>query len=290
LKNIAGSKSDVSYLLQQNTVICVNNNQNVKPGDIVAKIPKESARTKDITGGLPRVIELFEARKYKDSAIVSDISGIVEYGQDYKAKRSIIVRDKNDATIFAEYIISKDKQLLAYEGDFIERGEQLTDGPINPHDILRTQGVQTLANYMINEVQDVYKLQGVVINDKHIEVILRQMLQKVEIVDSASSEYIVGDIINKIEVYDANIKLDKEKKDTIKYDLYLQSITRASLQTQSFISSASFQETTKILTDSALMSRVDKLEGLKENIIVGRLIPAGTGFLLRKYKEQQKAK
>lgn len=290
LKNVTGSKSDVSYLLQQNTVICVNNSQNVKPGDIIAKIPKESARTKDITGGLPRVIELFEARKYKDSAIVSDISGIVEYGQDYKAKRSIIVRDKNDSTIFAEYVIPKDKQLLAYEGDFIEKGEQLTDGPINPHDILRTKGVQSLANYMINEVQDVYKLQGVVINDKHIEVILRQMLQKVEIIDSASSEYIVGDIVDKIEVYEANAKLEKEKKDTIKYDLYLQSITRASLQTQSFISSASFQETTKILTDSALMSRVDKLEGLKENIIVGRLIPAGTGFLLRKYKEQQKAK
>ncbi len=286
-KGSANAKSDVSYILQPNTLISVNNSQIINPGDIIAKIPKESTRTKDITGGLPRVIELFEARKFKDSAIFSDISGIVEYGQDYKSKRSIIIRSKEDKTMFAEYVVTKDKQLLVYEGDYIEKGEQISEGSVNPHDILRTKGVQALANHIINEVQDVYKLQGVLINDKHIEVILKQMLQKVEIKDSGDSDYIQGDIVDRLEVDASNIKLAKENKQLITYDLYLQSITRASLQTQSFISSASFQETTKILTDSALMNRVDKLEGLKENIIVGRLIPAGTGFLLRKYKNQK---
>ncbi|MFL1780790.1 DNA-directed RNA polymerase subunit beta' [Candidatus Hepatincolaceae symbiont of Richtersius coronifer] len=283
----SSSKAEISYLLQTNTIIAVNNGQFIKPGDILARIPKESAKTRDITGGLPRVIELFEARKYKDAAIVTDISGIVEYGHDYKNRRSIIVRSKEDTTLFFEYILPKDKQLLVYEGDSIERGEQISDGQINPHDILRTKGLAALASHMINEVQDVYKLQGVSINDKHIEVIVRQMLQKVEITDIGDSKCILGDQIDRLEVLRINDELAKENKNLVKFNLILQSITRSSLQTHSFISAASFQETTKILTDSALMSKEDKLEGLKENIIVGRLIPAGTGFLVKKYKEQQ---
>ncbi len=279
------SKLDVSYLLQPNTIILVNNGDRVRPGDIVAKMPKESVKTRDITGGLPRVIELFEARKYKDAAIVTDISGVVEYAQDYKNKRTIVVRSKMDSSIFREYTLPKDKQLLVYEGDLIEKGDQITEGSVVPHDILRTKGVTALAAYMVNEVQDVYKLQGVSINDKHIEVIVRQMLQKVEITDPGDSGYILGDQVDRLDIFDTNEKLEKEGKDAAKYNVVLQSITRASLQTRSFISAASFQETTKILTEAALMSKVDKLEGLKENIIVGRLIPAGTGFLLRKYKK-----
>jgi DNA-directed RNA polymerase subunit beta' len=280
------SKGDIGYLLQQNTIISVNDGQKIKPGDVMARIPKESAKTRDITGGLPRVIELFEARKYKDAAIISDISGVVEYGQDYKSRRSIIVKSSEDPNLTFEYTLPKDKQLLVYEGDYIEKGEQITDGPVNPHDILRAKGVPALADYMINEVQSVYKLQGVSINNKHIEVIVRQMLQKVEIIEPGDSSFIVGDIVDRLEVINANLRLDAENKKQVKYEVVLQSITRASLQTDSFISAASFQETTKILTDSALMSKKDKLEGLKENIIIGRLIPAGTGFLLRKYKEK----
>jgi DNA-directed RNA polymerase subunit beta' len=279
------SKSDLSYLLQPNTIILINNGQQVHSGDIIARVPKESVRTRDITGGLPRVIELFEARKYKDAAVVSDISGVVEYSADYKNKRTIIVRSKQDASVYAEYTLPKDKQLLVYEGDFIEKGDQLTDGSVNPQDILRTRGVQALASYMVNEVQDVYKLQGVSINDKHIETIVRQMLQKVEVIDPGDSPYILGDQVDRLDIFETNEKLEKEGKETARYNIVLQSITRASLQTRSFISSASFQETTKILTEAALMSKVDRLEGLKENIIVGRLIPAGTGFLLRKYKK-----
>lgn len=279
------SKSDLSYLLQPNTIILINNGQQVHSGDIIARVPKESVKTRDITGGLPRVIELFEARKYKDAAVVSDISGVVEYSQDYKNKRSIIVRSKQDANLYSEYTLPKDKQLLVYEGDFIEKGDQITDGSINPHDILRTKGVQALASYMVNEVQDVYKLQGVSINDKHIEVIVRQMLQKVEITEVGDSPYILGDVVDRLDMFEMNEQLEKANKETARYNIVLQSITRASLQTRSFISSASFQETTKILTEAALMSKVDRLEGLKENIIVGRLIPAGTGFLLRKYKK-----
>ena len=279
------SKSDLSYLLQPNTIILINDGQEVHSGDIIARVPKESVKTRDITGGLPRVIELFEARKYKDAAVVSDISGVVEYSQDYKNKRTIAVRSKEDSNVYAEYTLPKDKQLLVYEGDFIEKGDQLTDGSINPHDILRTKGVQALASYMVNEVQDVYKLQGVSINDKHIEVIVRQMLQKVEVTDPGDSSYILGDQVDRLDIFEMNEQLEKENKETARYNIVLQSITRASLQTRSFISSASFQETTKILTEAALMSKVDKLEGLKENIIVGRLIPAGTGFALRKYKD-----
>lgn len=281
----SSNRSEISYILQPNTIIMVNDGQNLRPGDTIARIPKESARTRDITGGLPRVVELFEARKYKNSAIVSDISGVVEYGEDYKNKRIIIVRSQEDPSLVFEYNVPKDRQLLVYERDFIEKGEKITDGPINPHDILRTKGVKALAEYMINEVQEVYKLQGVVINDKHIEVILRQMLQKVIIISAGDSNYLVGDQVDRLEVLETNDNLKAEGKEEVKYSLVLQSITRSSLQTRSFISAASFQETTKILTDAALMNKIDYLDGLKENIIVGRLIPAGTGYLLKKYKE-----
>jgi DNA-directed RNA polymerase subunit beta' len=283
ISDVEKKKTDTSYLLSPNAIITVNSGQEVRPGDIIAKLPRESAKTRDITGGLTRVIELFEARKYKDAAIVSEISGKVEYGKDYKSKRIIII--KND-TETKEYPISKDRQLLVYEGDIVEKGEQITDGIINPHDILRTRGVEVFADYMINEVQSVYRMQGVVISDKHIEVIVRQMLQKVEILSSGDSKHMVGEIVDKLQVERENIKLAKDKKDLIKYERLLFAITRASLQTQSFISAASFQETTKVLTDAALIGKVDKLVGLKENIIVGRLIPAGTGYMTSKYKNQ----
>ncbi len=280
------NNNEISYLLQPNTTIVVNDGQAIKPGDIIARIPKESAKTRDITGGLPRVIELFEARKYKDAAVVSEIRGRVESGADYKNRRSVIVRSLEDSMVFYEYNLSKDKQLLVYEGDIVEKGEKLTEGPINPHDILSTHGIAALADYMVNEVQEVYKLQAVNINDKHIEVIVKQMLQKVEILDKGDSNYTVGESVDRIEVQEQNRKLIAEGKSEIKYNIILQSITRASLRTKSFISAASFQETTKVLTEAALMSKKDYLEGLKENIIMGRLIPVGTGYLLKKYKSQ----
>ena len=280
------NKNEISYLLQPNTIISANIGQHIKPGDVIARIPKESAKTRDITGGLPRVIELFEARKYKDAAYITDMSGVVEYGNDHKTRKTIVVRSKEDPNLFVEYIIPRDKQLVVYPGDYIEKGESLTDGPINPHDILRTKGVAALAAYMINEVQEVYKLQGVNINDKHIEVVVRQMLQKVEVMDSGDSMCVAGIQLDKLEAMETNRGLESEGKQPMQYRSVLQSITRASLQTQSFISSASFQETTKILTEAALMCKEDRLEGLKENIIVGRLIPAGTGFMLRQYKDK----
>ena len=214
------------------------------------------------------------------------MSGVVEYGNDHKTRKTIVVRSKEDPNLFVEYIIPRDKQLVVYPGDYIEKGESLTDGPINPHDILRTKGVAALAAYMINEVQEVYKLQGVNINDKHIEVVVRQMLQKVEVMDSGDSMCVAGIQLDKLEAMETNRGLESEGKQPMQYRSVLQSITRASLQTQSFISSASFQETTKILTEAALMCKEDRLEGLKENIIVGRLIPAGTGFMLRQYKDK----
>ena len=285
---IKAGNAEASYLLSVGAIVAVNNDQEIKPGDILAKIPKESATAKDITGGLPRVIELFEARKFKDAAIVSDVSGIVEYNRSNKNKLSVIVRSEEDKNIFVEYTIPKDKQPLVFEGERIEKGDQIVDGLVNPHDILRTKGIPALAEYMINEVQNVYKMQGVGIDNKHIEVIVRQMLKKVEVVNSGDSSLVTGDQLNKSEIIEINKKLSAENKKPVEYIPVLQSITRASLQTDSFISAASFQETTKTLTEAALVKKVDRLDGLKENIIMGRLIPVGTGFWVKAHKSKNK--
>jgi len=257
----------------------------VKAGDALARIPLESAKTRDITGGLPRVAELFEARRPKDNAVIAEITGRVEFGRDYKNKRRIAIVPENPDEEKVEYLIPKGKHLQVQEGDMIEKGEYLLDGHPAPHDILAIKGVEELAVYLINEIQDVYRLQGVTINDKHIEAIVRQMLQKAEITDPGDTSFLAGEQVDKWELEDINKKLIAEKKTPAKSNPVLLGITKASLQTRSFISAASFQETTRVLTEAAVQSKVDRLEGLKENVIVGRLIPAGTGGMLRHLKQ-----
>ncbi len=276
---------DARYLLSVDAILSVNPGDKVKAGDTLARIPLESAKTRDITGGLPRVAELFEARRPKDHAIIAEISGRVEFGRDYKNKRRIrIVPDDPDQAP-VEYLIPKGKHLQVQEGDYIEKGEYLLDGHPAPHDILAIKGVEELAIYLINEIQDVYRLQGVTINDKHIEVIVRQMLQKVEIVDPGDTPYLAGEQVDKWELEELNRELEAEGKKPATANPVLLGITKASLQTRSFISAASFQETTRVLTEAAVQGKVDRLEGLKENVIVGRLIPAGTGGMLRRFKQ-----
>jgi DNA-directed RNA polymerase subunit beta' len=257
----------------------------VKAGDAIARIPTESAKTRDITGGLPRVAELFEARKPKDAAIIAEISGTIRFGKDYKNKRRIII-DPNDKEEEArEYLIAKGKHIHLQDGDLIEKGDYIVEGNPAPHDILAIKGVEELANYLVNEIQDVYRLQGVQINDKHIEVIVRQMLQKVEISDAGETDLITGEQIDKIEMDEINVRAAEEGKKPAHGHPVLLGITKASLQTRSFISAASFQETTRVLTEAAVNGKVDTLEGLKENVIVGRLIPAGTGAMMNGLRE-----
>ena len=273
---------DVRYYLSVGAILTVENGAEVKAGDVVARIPRESSKTKDITGGLPRVAELFEARHPKDQAIISDIDGIVEFGKDYKAKQRItVVPQKGEAV---EYLIPKGRHLAVQEGDVVKKGDMLVEGTPAPHDILRVLGVEKLAEYLVKEVQDVYRLQGVKINDKHIEVIVSQMLRKVEITAPNDTTFLVGEQVDR-DVFEAeNQKTIAEGGVPAKADPILLGITKASLQTKSFISAASFQETTRVLTEAAVEGKVDKLTGLKENVIVGRLIPAGTGTVLRSLK------
>tara|TARA_R110001592_G_scaffold3525_37_gene20323 strand:+ start:8420 stop:12646 length:4227 start_codon:yes stop_codon:yes gene_type:complete len=273
-----------NYYLSVDSVLSVENEQEVKAGDIIARIPRETSKTRDITGGLPRVAELFEARMPKDFAVISENDGYVEFGKDYKSKRRIVVRPSNADEEASEYLVPKGRHLAVHEGDFVRKGDPLLDGALVPHDILNVMGVEALAEYLTNEVQDVYRLQGVKINDKHIEVIVRQMMQKVEVQSVGDSTYLVGENIDRQEFdetcqkYIADGKIPPEGKPV------LQGITKASLQTRSFISAASFQETTRVLTDAAVNGKVDRLFGLKENVIVGRLIPAGTGAYVNDIK------
>jgi DNA-directed RNA polymerase subunit beta' len=240
-------------------------------------------KTRDITGGLPRVAELFEARKPKDFAILAEGDGQVEFGRDYKSKRRVIVRpEKGDPT---EYLLPKDRHIAVREGDFVEKGDHLMDGNPVPHDILRVLGIHALANYLVREIQDVYRLQGVRINDKHIEVIIRQMLQKVEITNPGETTYLIGEIVDRLEFQEVNVKAKEDGLKLAQADPVLQGITKASLATSSFISAASFQETTRVLTEAAVSGRIDRLVGLKENVIVGRLIPAGTGAVMNQLKQ-----
>jgi DNA-directed RNA polymerase subunit beta' len=276
---------EARYFMSVDAILSVDNGAHVKAGDVLARIPRESSKTRDITGGLPRVAELFEARKPKDFAIISESDGRVEFGKDYKAKRRIIVAPTEDDKDPVEYLIPKGKHISVQEGDYIEKGDLLMDGNRVPHDILRILGVEELASYLINEIQEVYRLQGVRINDKHIEVIVRQMLQKVEIADPGETTFLAGEQIDRSEFELENAKVESEGLRPAEARPVLQGITKASLQTNSFISAASFQETTRVLTEAAVSGRIDTLTGLKENVIVGRLIPAGTGSVIARLRE-----
>lgn len=274
---------EVRYYVSVDAILSVDNGQQIEVGDVLARIPRESSKTKDITGGLPRVAELFEARRPKDQAIISDIDGMVEFGKDYKAKQRITVVPKKGEAI--EYLIPKGRHLVVQDGDVVKKGDMLVEGIPAPHDILRVLGVEKLAEYLVKEVQDVYRLQGVKINDKHIEVIVSQMLRKVEITAPGDTTFLVGEQVDR-DVFEAeNAKVIAKGENPAVADPILLGITKASLQTKSFISAASFQETTRVLTEAAVEGKVDKLSGLKENVIVGRLIPAGTGNVLRALKK-----
>lgn len=285
--SLVNSKGDVlkEYPLSVNTIIGIANGDEVKAGDVVARIPKESSKTRDITGGLPRVAELFEARKPKNAAVMSDIDGRIEFGKDYKTKRRIVVRSDDASIEPVEYAFIKTKHLFVGEGDYVKKGDILVDGNPVPHDILRIQGMQAFTNYMVNEVQKVYRMQGVKIDDKHIEVILSMMLKRVEVTNSGDTTLLVGEYVDRDVFEEINVKMIAQNMKPAQCVPVLLGITKASLQTKSFISAASFQETTRVLTDSSVQGKYDDLKGLKENIIVGRLIPAGTGLLAGKYRK-----
>jgi DNA-directed RNA polymerase subunit beta' len=275
---LATGDMPVNYTFQIGAIITVKNGQQVNVGDVLARIPQESSKTRDITGGLPRVAELFEARSPKDAGLLAEITGTVSFGKDTKGKQRLIITDFDGAA--HEYLIPKDKHITVHDGQVVNKGEMIVDGPADPHDILRLQGMEALARYIIDEVQDVYRLQGVKINDKHIEVIVRQMLRRVQIVDPGDSRFITGEQVERAEVLEENdrVKAQDPEKKPATFEYMLLGITKASLSTDSFISAASFQETTRVLTEAAIMGKKDDLRGLKENVIVGRLIPAGTGL------------
>ncbi|MFC5739233.1 DNA-directed RNA polymerase subunit beta' [Sinirhodobacter huangdaonensis] len=275
VRNDAGHP--VTYPMSVDAILSIEDGNEVKAGDTVARIPREGAKTKDITGGLPRVAELFEARRPKDHAIIAEVDGYVRFGKDYKNKRRIAIEPTQEGLEPVEYMVPKGKHIPVQEGDFVQKGDYIMDGNPAPHDILRIMGIEALADYLIDEVQDVYRLQGVKINDKHIEVIVRQMLQKIEIRDSGDTTLLKGENIDRQEFEEENAKVEARGGRPASGEPVLLGITKASLQTRSFISAASFQETTRVLTEASVQGKRDKLVGLKENVIVGRLIPAGTG-------------
>ena len=275
VRNDAGNP--ITYPMSVDAILSIEDGAEIKAGDVVARIPREGAKTKDITGGLPRVAELFEARRPKDHAIIAEIDGYVRFGRDYKNKRRISIEPADESLETVEYMVPKGKHIPVVEGDFVQKGDYIMDGNPAPHDILSIMGVEALANYMIDEVQDVYRLQGVKINDKHVEVIVRQMLQKWEISESGDTTLLKGEHVDKLEFDTANEKAVSKGDRPAQGEPILLGITKASLQTRSFISAASFQETTRVLTEASVQGKRDKLVGLKENVIVGRLIPAGTG-------------
>ena len=280
--------NEARYYLSPETILSVSDGDKVNAGDVLARLPKATSKTKDITGGLPRVAELFEARKPKDGAIIAENDGEIIFGKEIRGKQKITI--KGDDGLESNYLIPKGKQINYNPGEKISKGEYLLDGSPATHDILRILGIEALTDYFVNEVQDVYRLQGVVINDKHIEVILRQMLRKLEVKNPGDSEMLSGEIVDKIDAKTINEKLKSEGKKEIEFDPVMLGITKASLQTKSFISAASFQETTRVLTDASLKGKSDDLMGLKENVIVGRLIPAGSGQSRQKYNKIAKEK
>jgi len=283
---LPGTTLPAHYFLPVNAILSLEDGAEIGVGDVVARIAQETSKTRDITGGLPRVADLFEARKPKEPAILAEISGIISFGKETKGKRRLVISG-NDGETF-EALIPKWRHVTVFEGEHVERGEVIADGPLNPHDILRLLGISALANYIVSEVQEVYRLQGVKINDKHIEVIVRQMLRKVNVITPGNSKFLKGEQIEEIKVKDENQKLLAESNIPATYEPILLGITKASLATDSFISAASFQETTRVLTEAAVTGKRDELRGLKENVIVGRLIPAGTGFAYHAERRRQR--
>ncbi len=280
-----GGDAPVSMAFPVGAVITVREGQEIGKGDVLARIPQASTKTRDITGGLPRVAELFEARTPKDAGMLAEVTGTVSFGKETKGKQRLVITDVDGVAY--ETLISKEKQVLVHDGQVVNRGETIVDGSVDPHDILRLQGIEALTRYIVQEVQEVYRLQGVKISDKHIEVIIRQMLRRVNIADSGESHFITGEQVERADVMAANEKLEAEGKEPVRFDNILLGITKASLSTDSFISAASFQETTRVLTEAAIMGKKDDLRGLKENVIVGRLIPAGTGLTHHRTRRQQ---
>ncbi|EQM72650.1 DNA-directed RNA polymerase subunit beta', partial [Stenotrophomonas maltophilia MF89] len=274
--SIPGTDLPAQYLLPPRSIVNLQDGAAVGVGDVVAKIPQEASKTRDITGGLPRVADLFEARKPKDPAVLAERSGIISFGKDTKGKQRLIIKDTDGSE--HEELIPKYRQVIVFEGEHVTKGETIVDGEPSPQDILRLLGVEPLAAYLVKEIQDVYRLQGVKINDKHIEVITRQMLRKVEITDQGSSKFLNGEQVERQRVIEENARLAARNELPARFDPVLLGITKASLATESFISAASFQETTRVLTEAAVRGTSDNLRGLKENVIVGRLIPAGTGL------------
>lgn len=284
---IAGSDHHVSIAFQVGSIISVLDGQQVGVGDVLARMPQESAKTRDITGGLPRVAELFEARTPKDASVLAEVTGTISFGKDTKGKQRLVITDLEGGV--HEFLIPKDKHVLVHDGQVVNKGEKIVEGLPDPHDILRLQGVEALARYITDEVQDVYRLQGVKINDKHIEVIVRQMLRRVAIVDPGDTKFIKSEQVERAELLAENDRVTAEGKLPAVFEHMLLGITKASLSTDSFISAASFQETTRVLTEAAIMGKRDELRGLKENVIVGRLIPAGTGLAYHRSRKAQAA-
>ena len=276
---------EIKHYLPVGAVLSIEDGSDVAAGDILARIPRESTKTRDITGGLPRVTELVEARRPKDHAVIAEVDGRIEFGKDYKSKRRVVLYPA-DGTDPIEYMLPKGKHVVVNEGDFIKRGDMIIDGNPVLQDILKVMGIEALARYMVSEIQAVYRLQGEKIDDKHIEVIISRMLQKVEITHSGDSTMLPSEQIDLRSLTEINAKIIAEKREPARYEPVLQGITKASLQTNSFISAASFQETTKVLTEAAVAGKIDYLKGLKENVIVGRLIPSGTGFYMAMAKKQ----
>jgi DNA-directed RNA polymerase subunit beta' len=285
--HLVGSDLPVNITFQLGSIITVKDGQDVAVGEVLARIPQETSKTRDITGGLPRVAELFEARAPKDAGTLAEVTGTVSFGKDTKGKQRLVITDLDGNP--HEYLIPKDKHVTAHDGQVVNKGETIVDGPADPHDILRLLGVEALARYITDEVQDVYRLQGVKINDKHIEVIVRQMLRRVQVSDAGDSRFIVGEQVERSDILDENDRVAKDDGRPAVYEHMLLGITKASLSTDSFISAASFQETTRVLTEAAIMGKKDDLRGLKENVIVGRLIPAGTGLAHHNARKRQKA-
>jgi len=284
---LAGSDQPVNITFQIGCIITVRDGQDVGVGEVLARIPQETSKTRDITGGLPRVAELFEARSPKDAGLLAEVTGTVSFGKDTKGKQRLVITDLDG--VAHEFLIAKDKHVMAHDGQVVNRGESIVDGPADPHDILRLLGVEALARYICNEVQDVYRLQGVKINDKHIEVIVRQMLRRVLITEPGDTRFITGEQVERAELLLENERIEADGKKPAQYEHVLLGITKASLSTDSFISAASFQETTRVLTEAAIMGKRDELRGLKENVIVGRLIPAGTGLAYHRVRRRQAA-
>jgi len=282
---LAGTEIPAHYFLQSGSIVQMRDGQEVKVGDVLARIPQESSKTRDITGGLPRVADLFEARKPKEPSILAEVSGIISFGKDTKGKQRLVIT-QDDAETYEE-LIPKWRHVIVFEGERVEKGETIVDGEPDPHDILRLLGVEALDEYLVKEIQDVYRLQGVKINDKHIEVIIRQMLRKTEIMDSGDSKLLRGEQLDVFRVMEENAAVEKDGGRPAEYQRVLLGITKASLATESFISAASFQETTRVLTEAAVRGTTDHLRGLKENVIVGRLIPAGTGMAYHTSRKRQ---